>query len=556
VVVDSRQRRSRFGRYAAEILRTEGIGSVHVLELASLTLPDLQACGVVVLASCGATTGLLELLGQYLDAGGRLVLLRPAHELAPLLGLEPHYQARATARLLIDSHSSAFSGFPYEALQIAGALDLYRTTEDATIAARTVSTPWEIQPLPAIIERQVGTGRLIAFLYDLPETVARLRQGDPALAEVDADGLEGVRPHDAQQWQIDPTMAHVPQAEVHQALLARAVETLAPWPLPRLWHLPGAAHSLLVLTGDLCSNRPDQWLLDEGALAERHGGTLTLYLHVGTELEANTISRLRQGGHTLSIHPFAVPFSVPAMDETLGRHLSIFAGRFGPPAPRTVRHHRLQWLGWAEQAKLERHHGLLMDLNFTTARPVRNGYLFGAGRPLRFVDEDGMVLETWQQPTQFEDDLILGDHEISLRVGTAEACTLYDALLDDSLARWHSVIAVNLHPGNYARYSGDWGRHLVSTTALKGVPILSAERWLNFTLTRAATRIGVPTGHKTGWRFDVTSASPSLTLLVPEQFQDRTLGDSVSGSTIDHYGRRYRLVPLHGTDAIDTVYGS
>jgi hypothetical protein len=334
------------------------------------------------------------------------------------------------------------------------------------------------------------------------------------------------------------------------------VEVLAPWPLPRLWHLPGESRSLLVLTGDLCSNGPDQRLLDEAAVAQAHGGSLTYYLHQGAAPQTETVARLRAGGHTLSIHPFAVPFSAPVMDETLGRHLRVFAERCGSPAPRTVRHHRLQWLGWAEQAKLERTHGLSMDLNFTTARPVRNGYLFGAGRPLRFVDDDGTVLDVWQQPTQFEDDLILGDHEISLRIDTREACAMYDALLEDALARWHTALAVNLHPGNFARYSGEWGRHLMAATARAGVPIWNAERWLDFTLARDAARIGVPEERGGGWRVNVSHAAPALTLLFPERWDEQALREPREGTPVEHYGRRYRLLPIGGAGSVDYAYGN
>ena len=372
----------------------------------------------------------------------------------------------------------------------------------------------------------------MAFLYDLPHTVARLRQGDPALAGYDTDGLSGVRPNDAQQWQIDPAAGHLPQAEVHQALLARAVEWLCPWPLPRLWYLPGEAQALLVLTGDLCSDRPDAWLVDEAALAERHGGTMTFYLHERASLDPQTAAGLRQRGHSLSIHPFAEPFSAPTMDETLGRHLTAFEARFGG-RPRTVRHHRLQWLGWAEQAALEHRHGLAMDLNFTTARPLRNGFHFGAGRPLPFVAETGEVLPVWQQPTHFEDDLLLGGHEISLGIDTREACALYDDLLDGARRRWHTVLAVNVHPGNYAGYSGDWGRHLVAQTAAQGVPIWDAERWLRFTRARAAVCPrrplplpgGGPAGAGPGWRIDVPRGTDEagLMLLLPLRFAGQEL---------------------------------
>lgn len=411
--------------------------------------------------------------------------------------------------------------------------------------ARSVGAPWSLDAHPIVVERALGQGRVLSILYDLPQAVAHLRQGDPHLAETDSDGLVGIRPNDAQQWRVDPSLALTPQAEVHQALLARAVEWLSPVPLPRLWHLPGSARSLLVLTGDLCSNRPDQWLLDEAATATRLGATLTYYLHVGTELDETTVTQLLEGGHSLSIHPFAVPFSVPHMDVTLARHLHTFQerfGRYGAPQPHTVRHHRLQWLGWAEQAKLELKHGLRMDLNFTTARPVRNGYLFGAGRPLRFVDDTGDVLDCWQQPTQFEDDLILGDHEISLRIATPDATALYDQLLDESLTRWHSVLCINLHPGNYARYSKEWGDHIVSTTKQKGAPVISAAHWLRFVQARDAVRFAPPARNGDAW-FIALEGAPTgsdLTLLVPERFGDATV--TTPGESITHYGWPYRLV--------------
>jgi len=413
-----------------------------------------------------------------------------------------------------------------------------------------------VEAYPAIVERSVGQGRVLAFLYDLPHTVARLRQGDPALAECDTDGLVGVRPSDAVQWQIDPRAGHIPQAEIHQALLARAVEWLCPWPLPRLWYLPGEAPALLILTGDLCSDRSDDWLVEEAALAERCGAGLTYYLFEKTAFAPETAAALERRGHTISIHPYAVPFSAPSMDETLGRHMAHFAERYGV-RPRTVRHHRLQWLGWAEQAKLEQQHGLEMDLNFTTARPVRNGYSFGAGRPIRFVDEGGAVIPVWQQPTQFEDDLVLGDHEISLRVSSEEACAMYDALLADAIRRWHTAIAVNLHPGNYMRYSGEWGRHLVAQTAARGVPIWKPERWLDFVKARASLRVRRPAGGEGRWRVDVPdgAASDDLMLLVPERFGSRLLREPGAGATFEVYGWRYRGVPLRGAPAaLETEY--
>jgi hypothetical protein len=555
LLVDGRQRRNRFGRYVGEILVAEGLGDVDEVELAGLTGEELGQYGVGVLTACGATPGLEALLAAYVAGGGRLAVLRPDAALARLVGLRPLHRVAQGAGLLLDTASGPGIGFPYEPLQIVGPVDLWRL-EAAEALARVVAGPWGVEQHPAMVGRTLGQGRIVAFLYDVGHTVARLRQGDPELAESDTDGLPGVRPSDALVHQIAPENGLIPQAEVHQALLARTLEWLCPWPLPRLWYLPGDAQAILLFSGDGCGRPPDAAYLDEAALLERHGGTLSYYLVHDTLLTPGAAERLRSAGHELSIHPFAQPFSGPTMAATLAKHLCSFGERFGG-APRTVRHHCLQWVGWAEQAHLECAAGLHLDLNCVTTRPVRNGYLFGAGRPLRFVDEQGRLVDTWQQPTQFEDDLVLGTHEISLRIGTAEASALYDALLDEAVFRWHTAIAVNLHPANFIRYSGDWARHIIAGTARRGVPMWSGERWLGFTMdrTRVRSERPVPTGR--GWHIRVDTATPSreLMVLVPERFGDRTLREPADSPTVDLYGRRYRGIPLHGAPlAADLVY--
>jgi hypothetical protein len=553
---DSRQWRARFAPYLGEILTAEGLGQCDELELSELTIRRLRQYGVTIVPECGPTQELLDVLGPYVDGGGQVIVFRPGGALLELAGLRSLSRVRRGAHLLLETGRGPYAGFPYEPLQIPGPVDLCQV-DQATVVARVVSGTWPVEPYPAVTVRALGAGRIVAFCYDLARAVARLRQGDPELAESDTDSFSGTRPSDSIIDQMAPELGHVPQAEVHQALLARTVEWLASWPQPRLWYLPGEARSLLVLSGDGCARPPEEAYLSEAALVEQAGGHLTYYLTEDTALSPPAAAALRARGHELSIHPFAQPFSMPSMEATLASHLRSFGQQFGI-RPRTVRHHCLQWLGWAEQAKLQHTFGLDMDLNFVTTRPVRNGYLFGAGRPLRFVDEAGALIDAWQQPTQFEDDIILGQHEISLRVDTAMAAGLYDALLDDAIHRWHSVIAVNLHPANYVRFSGEWGRHLVASTASKGVPIWNAERWLAFTADRARLRLlgpapldaaqdakgrGLP-GQR--WHVGVDGATHArdIVLLLPLTFRDARLQEPADGPDYRIHGWRYRGLPL------------
>jgi hypothetical protein len=112
------------------------------------------------------------------------------------------------------------------------------------------------------------------------------------------------------------------------------------------------------------------------------------------------------------------------------------------------------------------------------------------------------------------------------------------------------------------RYSGDWGRHLVSTTAARGVPIWNPEQWLDFTRDRSGLRISRPmsSGSSGQWRMDVPAGTDSrdLVLLVPEHFGEQSLaglGQPPAGQSVELYGWRYRSVPLHGAPAaLDLSY--
>jgi hypothetical protein len=112
---------------------------------------------------------------------------------------------------------------------------------------------------PALCLSKVEQGEAILLAYDLPHTVARLRQGNPANADLCLAGLVGIyRPSDLFVGQLDPDQAHLPQADLHAALLARLIETLAP--RPRLWYYPHAdQRSTMIMTSDDDWSKLDQF---------------------------------------------------------------------------------------------------------------------------------------------------------------------------------------------------------------------------------------------------------------------------------------------------------
>jgi hypothetical protein len=117
-----------------------------------------------------------------------------------------------------------------------------------------------------------------------------------------------------------------------------------------------------------------------------------------------------------------------------------------------------------------------------------NGHFTGSGRPMKFVDEQGRILNIYQQPTQIADDHLLDLHWGGVARMPAEAALeVSQQLLKASAEADHSAIAANFHVDPFA-VGGEWlpeaRRWLEGTldiaTALD-IPIWSAVDWLRFT---------------------------------------------------------------------------
>ena len=104
-------------------------------------------------------------------------------------------------------------------------------------------------------------GQAAAFTYDLARSVVYTRQGNPAWAGQERDGVVGIRPDDmfygakagdVQPDWLDTSKIAIPQADEQQRLLANLITqmNLDRTPLPRFWYLPRGLKAAVVLTGD------------------------------------------------------------------------------------------------------------------------------------------------------------------------------------------------------------------------------------------------------------------------------------------------------------------
>ena len=89
VITDRTSPSNRYGPYLEELLRAEGLSSFRVEELSDVSQPLLTGSGVVVLTRCSVNQKQRDLLGEYVAAGGELVVIAPETIWEPLIGLTP-----------------------------------------------------------------------------------------------------------------------------------------------------------------------------------------------------------------------------------------------------------------------------------------------------------------------------------------------------------------------------------------------------------------------------------------------------------------------------------
>ena len=178
-------------------MRSEGLNAFTTLDVSLMSASILNNFHVVILGETSLSTGQVTMLTNWVNAGGNLIAMRPDKKLASLLGLVDgvgHAGERVRARQHLDDtwrrdhvgdHAVPRNVRPVPALAATTVATLYSSASTATL-------------YPAVTLRSVGSsgGQAAAFTYDLARSVVYTRQGNPAWAGQERDGVLGVRPDD------------------------------------------------------------------------------------------------------------------------------------------------------------------------------------------------------------------------------------------------------------------------------------------------------------------------------------------------------------------------
>lgn len=566
------------GAYLAEILRAEGLNAFRTISLEALREELLERFPLVLLSAGSLDTTSAEVLRRYVARGGSLIAMRPPPHLADLFGVEPLSAQTVDGYIRILYEHPVGRGFPPESLQFHGTADHYRLAGAEEIAR--LATKAGDLPFPAVTVHRSGLGKAALWVFDLAWSVALTRQGNPALAALEGRKPVEMRAHRLFRGWIDLDRIEIPQADEQMRLLSRLIAWMLAdrLPLPRLWYFPAGAPGMLVATGDAHNTPPDAV---EEALrrVEQRSGWFSVYYaplprnpaqrawhrlqnwlersaaHV---VQPEHVQAWRERGHEFGIHPYVEE----GLEAGWRRYWEVFTGMGYGPVPPTVRTHRVLWSGWVETARVQAKYGIRMNLDYYLIGPLFRkpdgewafGYFTGSGLPMRFVDEQGRLLAIYQQPTHLVDEQLIGwTWEGAPRFPPAKAVEISRALIERAAKGAWGAIGLQAHidpfaiGGEAAAAQAAWLEGVLDAAVAYGLPIWSAQRWLQFVEARMGAVFQAVRWNPTArqLRFRVIPAAPlafQWEIGMPLEFQSlRLTRVEVDGQPIS-----YRERPLRG----------
>ena len=535
-----------FSSYAAEILKTEGLSAYTTLDVSLISPSVLSGFDEVVLGDAALTNGQVDMLTDWVTAGGNLIALRPDKKLAALLGLTDLGTTLADAYLKISTATGTpGAGIAGETIQFHGTADRY-LLNGATAVATLYSNATAATTSPAVTLRSVGSngGQAVAFTYDLARSVVYTRQGNPAWAGQERDGVTPIRPDDlffgaktgdVQPDWVDLNRVAIPQADEQQRLLANLITLTGEdrKPVPRFWYLPRGVKAAVVMTGDDHAQGGTAGRFDKYVAASAPGCSVaqwecvrsTSYIYPGSPLTNAQAQAYTAQGFEVALHtaPIGINelgcanWTAAGLPGVFDAQLPVWRAKYtSVPSPTTHRMHCVAWADWASQPKVERANGIRLDTNYYyypgSWMATKPGFMTGSGMPMRFADTDGSLIDVYQANTEITDES-----------GQAEPGTI-NALLDGAVGAngYYGAFVANIHTDSAASPESD---AIVAAAQSRGVPIVSAKQLLDWTDGREQSSMTAFTwsGGTLAFKVRADSRADGLTGMLPIKAGTRTL---------------------------------
>jgi hypothetical protein len=440
------------------------------------------------------TPAQVTLLGNWVAGGGNLIAMRPDRGLAKLLGLKDTPGTLRNAYLLANTGTGPGVGIVGKTIQFHGVADLYELN-GATALAMLYSTATKPTRYPAVTWRGVGSkgGQVAAFTYDLARSIVYTRQGNPAWAGQNRDGVGPIIPSDLFYGQasfdpqpdwLDYNKVAIPQADEQQRLLANMIlhMSLDRQPLPRFWYLPRGLKAVIVMTGDEhggggTADRLNTYLANSPkncSVANWECIRSTAYIYPDVPLTSTLATNFKNKGFEIALHvnTGCASWTPTSLRTAFNVQLKAWRTKYkNLPAPATHRIHCLAWSDYTTQPVVERRHGIRLDTNYYYYSPAwtlgRPGFFTGSGIPMRFADAKGRLIDVYQATTQLPDD------------GGLSYPAAVNQMLDRALGPtgYYGVFVANMHLDQAASAPSE---AIIASALARQVPVISSRQLLTW----------------------------------------------------------------------------
>jgi len=390
-------------------------------------------------------------------------------------------------------------------------------------------------------------GHIAAFSYDLATSVMYTRQGDPAAAGTERDLSPPIRPDDLFMGSdggkdyLDHADIGIPQADEQMRLLSNLLEELHAdtYPLPRFWYLPHGQKAALVMAADDHDTEDGTRQLFQRMLALSPPGCdarkwecprATAWVYPWTPLTRQEAKHYSDLGFDLGAHVSTdcADWTEDSLAAAFRAYLLEFRRKY-PDLPDQTgnRLHCVVYSDWLGVPREEQRWGIHFDMNYFNWPPSwirgRPGYLTGSALPMRFSDENGRMLDVFQQESHLVDETWNGSPVAIEQLITAA---------EDERGYYGAF-------GTHFDFSDNFDQELMNVAVRRHIPVVSAEQLLAFTEGRDASTFTNVAKNSTG---DVTfdagvdsRAAGLLSGMLPVNWADKVLSSfTADGKPVDY----------------------
>jgi hypothetical protein len=492
-----------FSQFYAEILSTEGLNEFNQTNLSSVTSASLAPYDVVLLGQASLSASQVTMLTTWVNAGGKLIAIRPDKQLATLLGLTDAASTLSDGYLLVNSGSGPGAGIVNQTIQFHGTADRYSLSSASSLAT-LYSSAQSATANPAVTIQNIGNngGQAAAFTYDLARSIVYTRQGNPAWAGQERDAQPPIRSDDLyfgaasfdpEPDYVDFSKIAIPQADEQQRLLANLVLFMDSTSklLPRFWYFPQGFQAVVVMTGDDHANggtagRFDQYTAmspPNASVADWQAIRSASYIYPSSLLTDAQASNYNAAGFEIGMHlnTGCADWTRTSLSNFFSQQMAAFKSTYPSLPPQTThRIHCLVWSDYSSAAEISRQFGIRMDVsyyywpsNWIMNRP---GMFTGSGMPMRYVRTNGVVIDMFEAPTQMTDE-------------SGESYPyVVDGLLDKAVGPegYYGAFVANMHTDFAASPGSD---AIISSALSRGVPVVSSRQMLTWLDARNASTL-------------------------------------------------------------------